>query len=234
MTVFTQFFRNSYTLNRLWQISSTVWTKPTPVSWGGGVTGGQKGWMGLAGRPRAARLLHAGRKTRPLRRERDRESRRKKDRKWGLRVTLRDRTVLKKTTKKRNICHLLASRGKKSSTGQVHQGYMTRTQRGHLSFQWPGLFLDVLPALITTSAAHISKRMLISERSELKAQVGTVLAQQAGHMSRACNTGSDLAYEHTNILLPFPYSSLLYAICSTFHPQFLAMTVQSISERSFA
>lgn len=43
-----------------------------PSGGNGGVTGGQKGWMGLVGRLRAARPLHTERKTRPLHRERHR------------------------------------------------------------------------------------------------------------------------------------------------------------------
>lgn len=97
-----------------------------------------KGWMGLAGRLRAARPLRAARKTRPLHREQERgregEAERK-DRKWGLKVTQRGKAMLKKKHKPIFITFRQdwpSSKRKtftnspgKSSTGQVHQGYMT-------------------------------------------------------------------------------------------------------------
>lgn len=65
------YFSTDFRVNQLRQIFTAGTeeinpTIPEPPSREGGVTGGQKGWMGPAGMLRAARPRHTDRKTRPL------------------------------------------------------------------------------------------------------------------------------------------------------------------------
>lgn len=109
-----------------------------PSGWEGGVTGGQKGWMGLVGRLRAARTLHAGRKTRPLRRESER------------RTGNEDSEQPREKEKKKNSCHLLSSRGdtRMNSTGKTGQD----TKRSSLFS-----LSDMLPASTTNCSSRSLK-----------------------------------------------------------------------------
>lgn len=150
--------QNSHTVTD--QFSSLDQTNP--ISWGGGVTGGQKDeWVWLVGsEPLGLSVLQEkpGHST-ESRREGEAE---RKDRKWGLKVTQRGKAMLKK--KPTNL--YLSPLGKtgplprekpstnspgKSSTGQVHQGYMTGIVK---------LLIDGQASLLSCDAASIDHKLI--------------------------------------------------------------------------
>ncbi len=187
-----------------------------------------KGWMGLAARP-----LHAGRKTRPLRRQRERE-RRKKDRKWGLRVTQRDRTAFKKM-QNLPLAHFRrethSNCGGESAKSRYTKVIWTECKEDIChSLCVKLLSAHMLPALITKRTF----KPLMQEASKPKAQVGTMLAQQAeSHvLSLQHWTWSGLwPLGLPHIILPFPLFLLLYAVFFNLLPEFRVMMEWSISEK---
>lgn len=136
-----------------------------PISWGGGVTGGQKDeWVWLVGsEPLGLSVLQEkpGHST-ESRREGEAE---RKDRKWGLKVTQRGRAMFKKKKQKNQKPIFITFRQDwpsskrktftnspgKSSTGQVHQGYMTRIVK---------LLIDGQASPLTCDAASIDHKLI--------------------------------------------------------------------------
>lgn len=160
--------------------------------------------MGLAGRPRAAGPLHAGRKTRPLRRER------KKDRKWGLRVTQRDRKkeeYLPPALFQERNSHDFSWENR---TEQVHHGYMTQDTKRSSLFS----LSDMLPAFTTNCSSRSLKWKHSGHQSD---SAGRVTCPGLATLV------SDLVYgllvcEH--ILLTFPHSLLLWLMTAQLSSKF--------------
>lgn len=181
-----------------------------------------KGWMGLAGRLRAARPLRAARKTRPLHREQERGRGREKGQEMRTQSNPERQSYVKKNT---NL--YLSPLGK---TGPLPREKLSRILLGkaaqdrYTKVIWPGLsnywsmarprLLHVmLPASITSShfkTTH-SGAARTSFFSFFKEKVGIVLPQHKQKKTLACKTEFTLTYDLLvfYITLPFPLFSVV-------------------------
>lgn len=111
-----------------------------------------KGWMGLAGRLRAARPLRAARKTRPLHREQERGRGREKGQEMRTQSNPERQSYVKKQKQNTNL--YLSPLGK---TGPLPREKLSRILLGkaaqdrYTKVIWPRLLHVMLPASITSS-----------------------------------------------------------------------------------